>query len=322
MLMFNKLLSNLLKSHQIFAPVKNGNSFIIKEINQTTEVDYSGKITDNSWKNIFLPPQEDLFYFKSKKTEVAPFFLKKEKVAWGMGVLDLKALGLFDLVFAKDFYYQRNRKNILVVGLSVGAPSEFKDWQTFSHNLEENILEHLPFDIFLERQTNNQFKIYASTDKGESMLEKNDIKDYEHLEFSGLIPEEGPDKKMLNIQEKMKFNKVDNKIWQELGKICIACGKCSIVCPTCFCFDIYDEALGKDQAKRIRAWGNCFYPDFSKVTEGQVFLDNIAKKIHFWYEHKFFRIPSEYKIPGCVSCLRCDKVCPVGIKIKKTLDSL
>lgn len=321
-LMVNRLLSKLLVSFQVFAPVKNGQSFVISKITQVKEADYSGKITENSWKNIFLPPSEDLFYFNVNQPKEPQVSVKNNVVAWGMSVLDLKALGLFDLVFAKDFYYQRNRKNILVVGLSVGAPAEFKDWQVFAHGLEENILEHLPFDIFLEKQTNNQFKIYASTDKGENILEKNKINDYEHLEFSGLIPEEGPDKKMLSIKDKMGISQVNNKVWQELGKICLACGKCSMVCPTCFCFDIYDEATGKDQAKRIRSWGNCFYPDFSKIADGQSVLKNVADKIHFWYEHKFFRIPSEYKVPGCVSCLRCDKVCPVGIKIQQTLKEL
>ena len=319
--MFNKLLNNLLKDNQVFAPVKSGENFNIREISQAAEVDYSGKITANSWKNIFLPAREILFNFKKDQIN-KPTILKKPVVAWGMNVLDLRALGLWELVFSKDIYFQERRKNILVVGLSVGAPTEFKDWQIFSHNLEENILEHLPFDIFLEKQTNNQFKIYTSSDKGEEVLEQNKITDYQHLEFSGLIPEEGPDKKMLNLMESMKQSKVSEKVWQELGRICIACGKCSIVCPTCFCFDIYDEAAGKDEAQRIRAWGNCFYPEFSKICEGKIFLDTIAKKIYFWYEHKFLRIPMEYKIPGCVSCLRCNQVCPVGIKIEETLKKL
>lgn len=318
--MINRLLNNLLKTSKVFAPVKNGVNLIIREISKSQEVNLSGRMPENSWKNIFLPHQEILFNFNKNKIN-KPAVSKTPIIAFGMNVLDLRALGLFELVFSKDVYFQERRKNILVVGLSAGAPAEFKDWQIFSQNLEENILEHLPFDIFLEKQFNNQFKIYTSSERGEEVLEQNKITDYQHLEFSGLIPEEGPDKKMLKLSDLMKKSQ-QAKVWEELGKICLACGKCSIVCPTCFCFDIYDQAIGKDQFQRIKSWGNCFYPEFSKICEGKIFLETVAKKIHFWYEHKFLRIPSEYKIPGCVSCRRCDLVCPVGIKIEKTIKML
>lgn len=318
--MINNLINYLLNNFQVFAPTRNGQEFFIKEINKPTEIDWSGRMTSNSWKNIFLPPSELLFNFHHNKIVYA-----KNKpsniVALGMNVLDLQALGLFELVFAKDKYFQDRRKNILVIGLSVGAPSEFKDWQVFSHNLEENILEHLPFDIFLEKQTNNQFKIYYATDKGGQILEKNKIKDFQHIQFSGLIKEEGPDQKMLRVMEKIKVAR-NNKVWAELGKICLACGKCSIVCPTCFCYDIYDQSIGLDDFQRKRTWSNCFYPEFSQISDNNIFLNSVSKKIRFWYEHKFWRIPHEYKVPGCVSCLRCNKVCPVGIKIEKTISAL
>jgi len=319
--MVNNFLANLInKNYKIFAPQKTGQFLVIKELTEAKKADYSAKIPANSWKKLFHPASETLFDYQNEK-----FFESLENypktVAWGMNVLDLRALGLFDLVFANDFNYQKRRKNILVVGLSVGAPSEMRDWQVFSHNLEENILEHLPFDVFLEKTKSKDFKIYAGSFRGAELLEKNKITNYEKIEFSGLIPEEGPDQKMFAHKKTME-DKKNSKVWQELGKICIACGKCSLVCPTCFCFDIYDEAVDKNQFKRIRSWASCFYPQFSEIGGGQNFLTTIAQKIHFWYEHKFVRIPGEYKIPGCVSCGRCGEVCPVGIKIKDTFKAL
>ena len=29
--------------------------------------------------------------------------------------------------------------------------------------------------------------------------------------------------------------------WDALADICLACGQCTLVCPTCFCFNVYDE---------------------------------------------------------------------------------
>ena len=51
-------------------------------------------------------------------------------------------------------------------------------------------------------------------------------------------------------------------------------------------------------------------------------MDTVKKKIYFWYVHKFVRIPKEYKLPGCVSCGRCVKACPVGIDIFRNIAKL
>ncbi|MFH1392577.1 MAG: 4Fe-4S dicluster domain-containing protein [bacterium] len=123
--------------------------------------------------------------------------------------------------------------------------------------------------------------------------------------------------RMKRIKKKMqkKFNK---KLWSELGKKCIECGQCTMVCPTCFCFRFEDSS----DKKRKLLPDSCFYHDFSEITGNYKFLNNTAKRIYFWYYHKFVRIPEEHNLPGCVECGRCTKACPVGIDIKKVLKEI
>ena len=315
----NNLLVKIKKEYQVFAPVeKQGKSFIEK-LEDIREVDYSGKIPQEPWKFLFYPPKETLLDEKYNEPKV-----NYPKIcAWGMNVLDLKALGLFDLVFEDDPYYQKRRQNTLVIGLSVGAPNQenFEEFKIFSLNLEENILEHVPFDIFFEAMQDGNFIIYSGSKLGQKILEKNQVSNYENVHFAGLIPEEGPDKRMLQLQQKVAEG-YSNKVWDELGKTCLACGKCSMVCPTCFCYDIEDEVTDQNKIERKRNWGNCFYPEFTEIAGDFDFTDTVKKKIQFWYEHKFVRIPKEYQVPGCVSCMRCHKVCPVDINIVKVLNKL
>jgi len=313
------LLNKIKKEYQVYAPVQKSQGCFINRIEDALQVDYSGSIPLDSWKFLFFPPQEALFDENFKEPETS----YPKICAWGMNVLDLKALGLFDLVFEGDPYYQKRRQNILTVGLSVGAPSQenFEDFQLFSLKLEEDVLEHVPFDIFLETMQDKKILVYSGSAKGRQVLEKNKISDYVNIQFAGLIAEEGQDQRMLELKEKMTKG-YEHKVWDELDKICLACGKCSIVCPTCFCYNLEDEMADSDKSQRLKKWGNCFYPEFTEIAGGFDFTASVKRKILFWYEHKFVRIPEQYKVPGCVSCLRCFKVCPVAINIIKVLKNL
>ncbi len=185
---------------------------------------------------------------------------------------------------------------------------------------KESDLEHVRFDIFISKVKSGKTIYYAGSKKGERLLVKYGLLDYIHMPFAGAVPEEGPDKRMLFMAEKMAMSS-EHSLWDEMEKICLSCGKCSIACPTCFCFDFKDKAEpGAQGRERVR--GNCFYSDFSLVAGGNRDLSTIKKRIYFWYVHKFIRIPKEYRIPGCVSCGRCVAVCPAGINIFKNLGKI
>lgn len=320
------LANKLAKEYVIHAPKKEGDTVFVREIENAKEIDWSGNIPWNPFKHIFWPAKEVLFEFTSPEQgrrggkPKEPKKDYKPACAFGMNILDLKALCLFEQLFEKNPYYQKRRQNILVAGFSTSVPSDFRKYKVFSISHEENVLEHLIFDIFLEKQTNGQFKVFSGSRKGQKVLEKHGIKDYEHVEFAGLIPEEGPDKKMLEYRDRVEKS-IDNKVWEELDKRCLACGKCTLACPTCWCYNLKD-VKGFESDKKERKWTSCFYPEFSKVAGDFKFLPDVKSRIFFWYYHHFVRTPDTYLIPGCVNCMRCFKVCPVGIDIIETLESL
>ena len=191
-------------------------------------------------------------------------------------------------------------------------------------------LKHLPFDIFLAPDAKNNYQVFAGSIKGQRILEHFGYKNYEPIQFKGPKKEAETDERLRKLRDKLK-NYPNPKIWEELGQRCIECGKCTLACPTCFCFRTDDEpALEEKTGRRLRCWDSCYYQEFSEVAgsstssgqAGHKFLTSAAQRIHFWYFHKFARIPDEFGFAGCVNCGRCAKVCSVGIDIKKVLEEI
>ncbi len=267
-----------------------------------------------SFKEFFLPPCQKMMEFRNKKA-VRVKNPDTKIVLLGIHFYDLKALTLLSQVFEKDPYFQKKLRNIILIGQSP-VPEEDENYQKF----EEDILEHLKFDIFLEaavRRSQRDFRVFSGSEDGQRLLDDFGYKDYENVEYAGPVPEEGLDSLHKSLIEKVAKSR-GSKIWKELGEKCIECGKCSIVCPTCFCFKISDE-IKKDKIIRKREWDSCFYEEFSEIAGGHKFLDSTEKRIYNWYDHKFVRIPKEYSLPGCVNCGRCIEVCPAKINIRENI---
>ncbi|MFA6593950.1 MAG: 4Fe-4S dicluster domain-containing protein [Candidatus Buchananbacteria bacterium] len=311
----HQLIAAVFRDYFVYAPVKRAGRLLTQEAKTPDEVDWSGKLAENSWKEPFLPHREKLF--ESRRGLLETKGEQPPVACLGMNILDLKALTLFDLVFGNDVYYQNRRQKILVIGYGADWPNSYKKSKVFSHNFKEDALEHVSFDIFIAGRKSGEPVFYSGSAAGRKLLESCRIKNFENIKFAGAVAESGPDKRMLEIKGKLERS-ADHYLWNNLDQICLACGKCTIACPTCFCFDLEDK-VNPDDPRRDRKWGSCFYNDFSLVAGGHKELDTVKKKIFFWYYHKFARIPKEYSYVGCVSCGRCTRTCPVNIDIAKNI---
>jgi ferredoxin len=113
-----------------------------------------------------------------------------------------------------------------------------------------------------------------------------------------------------------------SEMWAEIGERCLACGNCTMSCPTCFCTDLVDtSAIDPSPSRRTRVWDSCFTESFSHMGPGPV-RASIGSRYRQWLVHKFSTWHDQFGESGCVGCGRCITWCPVGIDVRREVARL
>ncbi|MFY1671535.1 4Fe-4S dicluster domain-containing protein [Plantactinospora sp. WMMB334] len=110
--------------------------------------------------------------------------------------------------------------------------------------------------------------------------------------------------------------------WDDVGRRCLTCGNCTMVCPTCFCTSVEDSTdLTGGTARREERWDSCFDVDFSYLHGGPA-RASAPSRYRQWLSHKLGTWHDQFGESGCVGCGRCIVWCPAGIDITEEMHAL
>jgi len=313
---------------EVHAPVEDGSVHVFQRLEDWSAVCLDYMRTVLPPKKYFLPPRETMFRYSPESGYVAcTDDLDRKLVLFGLHPCDISALNILDLVFGgkyPDPYFQARRKNIAIVGIDC-----IPDEHCFCRSMRSDIIDH-GFDLFLY-DIGDHYLTFVGTARGDDMvlaaptlfeeISRVDIDEYKRRSSIKRAAFQ-IDLEIRDLPEIFDME-YESTIWQTLGARCLACGSCSMVCPTCYCYDVVDQVeLGTDTSTRERTWDSCLFSSHARVAGGENFRDCQADRIKFRFYHKQRGFVAEYGRPSCVGCGRCATSCPIGIDIVEVLRGL
>jgi ferredoxin len=320
----------LTQQFRVFAPRQHQGAHVFGKIQSASEVDLTYAQTLLPPKKCIIPQRELLYSYDLAGMRVTPNIQVTPTVLFGVHTCDQHAIRLFDRIFSQGFtdqHYQLQRDKTLVVGLECLAPCTD---QSFCRSMGTTSPAPDVFDLHMV-DLGQDYCIEVGTAGGVGLTA-----------FSGFFAASNADLAQRNLVLQEKWGRFPYRLdcdvtdlpsllggahqsphWQELGDQCLACGMCTQVCPTCYCFNIDDKVnLRLTKGERFRSWDSCQVNEFAMVAGGHNFREKRAAR----QRHRFMR-KGKYQFDaidmvGCVGCGRCATACLVHITPIKTFNEL
>ncbi|RMI33542.1 4Fe-4S dicluster domain-containing protein [Nocardia stercoris] len=277
-----------------------------------------------SWKRFLHPPQRTTARIAPDLT-AEPVVEPTARMAFlGVRGCDLAAIATLRSVLGAgrhpDPDFVRRDDGLFVVAVDCTEPGEL----CFCASTGTGPGAGPGYDLALTEQLDeagHRFLVTTGSDAGAAILEQLPARPATAAEITGArdaIEAAGrcqhralPDR---DLPELLRDSR-ESPHWEEVANRCLACGNCTMVCPTCFCTATEDvtDLTGADAERRQR-WASCFEIDFSYVHGGSV-RQSGASRYRQWLTHKLGTWQEMHDSAGCVGCGRCIAWCPAEIDL-------
>ena len=320
------LVSRLLENgFTVVAPVREGEEvyFRVVDDENRSSITLSYVRAINSPREFLLPDGEALYSYDVNTLECR-FELPGEKmVFFGVHLCDANAIKYLDLALMSgssppDPMYKARRENSAVISIEC---CEWDD-RCFCASVGGGELPEDVADLHLKPLSDGGYAVKVLSEKGRmilSMLGK-ELEAYSD-EWKPFAP------RQRRYFESMVLENLENEFYVLMRDakgyvdLCVKCGSCTQQCPTCFCFDIQEQADPHNLStyRRVRRKMSCQRMYFSLVSGDIVVLKEKEERFKWRLLHKFPFSKKRFGIWGCVGCGRCITFCPAEIDMVRFL---
>jgi len=317
----------------VVAPVNKGyNNFAFEEVSSAEKIALQYIPTILPPKKYFMPQKEKMLDFDiSGKIPEDKAVIEYEDIAiFGIHTCDLAGIQCLNMAFSerpRDYNYLIRKDHIFSIGLEC---NDYCD-ESASCTLVNAHLPNGGYDLFLS-DVGDRFVCHINTHRGAEIAGETGL--FQKAAAADLTALDNLRerkrqifKNEINIAPRFLpeiFEKaMESPVWEEVGSRCVSCGNCTNVCPTCYCFDMFDSInLDMKTGARFRVWDSCQLEPFARVAGGENFREERSER----QRHRFFR---KFKYPVekyyrffCTGCGRCTRTCMARISLKETLNAL
>jgi len=284
-------------------------------------------IGPQSWKKFLYPAQT--LRWAAERTGNTFRILNNERsgsrpyALLGVRPCELSAIGIHDRIFLDDRYpdtiYEAARSAVFIIVAQCTQAAA----TCFCDSMQTGPCANSGFDLALTELAGggeHRFVIEAGSERGTQLLAQTSARAATDDDLSEAeAARSGALKQLRSIDNtgirELLYNSFDHPRWEQVAARCLACGNCTMVCPTCFCITVEDTSdVSGQHAARWRYWDSCFTLNFSYIHGGSV--RNTGKaRYRQWMTHKLAAWIDQFGVSGCVGCGRCITWCPVGIDI-------
>jgi ferredoxin len=296
---------------------------------------FAHAVGPDSWRAVFHPPRElqwragrDRNGFGVERGPVddpAPLALV------GVRPCDLAAVGVQDRVLRDGSFpdpgYAGRRARTVIVAAACGTPAA----TCFCASMGTGpALPEAGYDLGLVEIVADQHRLVvtAGSSLGEELLNQLPTRRAtdDDLAASAAVADAARAAmgRRLNTEDirDLLVHNPEHPRWDDVATRCLACGNCTLVCPTCFCTTTEDRtSLDGSAAERWRRWDSCFSLDFSHAAGGAV-RSSVRSRYRQWLTHKLATWWDQFGESGCVGCGRCIAWCPVGIDLTEEVAAI
>src|SRR5579859_6645603 len=278
-----------------------------------------------SWKKYLFPAVARL------EVAAGPDVPEPERFAFiGVRACELHAIAIQDRVFTvgrhADPGYAANREGAFIVAVNCGQAAR----TCFCTSMSASPRAEQGFDLALTELLDggHRFLVETGTARGADVLAEcgaaaagpGDVIAADAI-IERTTAAMGRSMPELNLRD-LLYDNLEHPRWDDLAERCLACGNCTMVCPTCFCFSVEEVAgLTGSGEERQRSWDSCFTLDHSYLHGGPV-RTSTKSRYRQWMTHKLATWQDQFGTSGCVGCGRCIAWCPVGIDITEEVGAI
>jgi formate hydrogenlyase subunit 6/NADH:ubiquinone oxidoreductase subunit I len=340
------------RGYDVLGPVERDGAIVIERIERVAELPigiedvqapgryrlerrehgayFAFTVGPQSWKKVFHVPVERLLKVRRSRSDRRAITVEAEplptrRVALlGARSCELAAIAIQDRVLSQgehaDPRYVARRQDVFIVALNCSRAGD----TCFCVSMNSGPRATAGFDLALTElygPGEHRFLVEVGSPAGAAVAAElpGSAATDDDVRAAALISEKtaatmGRKLVTAGLKERLQAN-LEHARWDEVAARCLACGNCTMVCPTCFCTEVVDTTdLGGETAERTRLWDSCYNLEFSHVHGGSV-RSSIKARYRQWLTHKLAGWHDQFGSSGCVGCGRCITWCPVGIDI-------